>query len=446
MVIVALVCGAGLALAGCESSDDGSASAGDASSGDTGGAGSDAGSGDASEGSDADGEGTEEDSVFEVECPPKDAVRPNALAEMDGVWDPIGKRMVFFGGDGGFPIQCSSNPDPKGATWAYDPVCEVWTLYPTAKGPSARTRHSAVYDSQEHRMIVFGGRYRVPGTTEPYTLYDEVWAFDLTTNTWSEIATTGTGPSPRWSAAAIYVPKAHMLLVSTGNVGTSATTYSPAKDTFALNLGTGAWMKVGAEGPDARLFAAATYDAARHRMLLFGGTTAFFGPMRNDVWAYDIATAKWTNLNGGLGTAPLRRFWARMLYDGARDRVVLMGGHDDTSLGNRNDLWVFDLASNEWDEVSAGDVVNPAAPEPGFCDFPVNFVNMEPGSPERRSGHIMVDDGARAVVFGGKTDCGIVDDVWSLDLETLAWEELLEPTVGQSCERAGIEGCDSFCF
>lgn len=382
----------------------------------------------------------------EVTCPEPTGVRPDAIAEMQGVYDAKKKRVVFFGGDTGFPIQCTSNPNPVGDLWSYDPQCNEWTLLNNEPNPGKRTRHSAVYDSKRNRMVIFGGRVKENPEDTTYVLFNDVWALDLDTDSWSKISTVGDAPKARWSAAAIYDVSGDRLIVSAGNIGTSGTTYTPTADTWSLDFATSTWTKWDSTGPKARLFPASAYDAKRNTMVMFGGTTAFFGPMLNDTWLLHLDTLQWEQVHTGVVAAPKKRFWATTLIPDGSDTMVLFGGHDDEVLGNRNDVWTFDLTTQQWSMVTAGDQHNPAAPAPGFCDFPVNFVTMEENTPERRSGHLAVMMADRIVVVGGKTDCGIVDDVWALDTKDFSFELLLEPTVGVACERFGIEGCASLCL
>ena len=233
-------------------------------------------------------------------------------------------------------------------------------------------------------------------------------------------------------------------------MGTSGLDYFPSGDTHALDLDSLEWRVLeGGNGPDPadRLFAASAFDPTRDGMVLMGGTTNFFGPMLNDVWLLNLESEEWELMHMGTGKAPEKRFWGSIHVDTGNDRYVLFGGHDDGVLGNRNDLWVFTPDAEVWGRATGGDVFNLESPQPGFCDFPVNFVLMEEDTPERRHMHLAVSDGAGGVfIVGGKTDCGIVDDVWRLGLTDLSWEQLQEPTVGVSCERYGIEGCDGFCF
>ncbi|NUN15992.1 MAG: hypothetical protein HUU55_20385 [Myxococcales bacterium] len=387
-----------------------------------------------------------DDMTGSVTCSEPTGVRPDAIAEMQGVYDPKKNRVVFFGGDTGFPIQCNSNPNPVGDLWAYDPQCNEWTLLSNESNPGKRTRHSAVYDSKRHQMLIFGGRFKEKPSDTTYTLFNDVWALDLSTDTWSQVSTVGDAPKARWSAAAIYDAAGDRLIVSAGNIGTSGTTYTPTADTWSLDLTTSSWTKLETSGPKARLFPASAYDAKRNTMVMFGGTTAFFGPMLNDTWVLHLDTLQWEQVHTGVVAAPKKRFWATTVIPDGADTMLLFGGHDDEVLGNRNDVWTFDLDTQQWSMVTAGDQHNPAAPAPGFCDFPVNFVIMEENTPERRSGHLAVMMDHRVVLIGGKTDCGIVDDVWTLDANDFSFELLLEPTVGVACERFGIEGCASFCL
>ena len=69
--------------------------------------------------------------------------------------------------------------------------------------------------------------------------------------------------------------------------------------------------------------------------------------------------------------------------------------------------------------LTQGDTYN--RPAYGVCDFPADFTNVDPNSPERRAAAAWtLTDDNRFMVFGGKTDCGNANDVWALDLDTEA--------------------------
>src|ERR1044072_4836661 len=88
-----------------------------------------------------------------------------------------------------------------------------------------------------------------------------------------------------------------------------------------------------------------TYDAARHDVVLFGGIAGDpydVYPLA-DTWTWDGST--WTEQHPA--TSPPARFGPGMTYDAARDRVVLYGGYD--WIGNYlSDTWTWDGAN--WTE------------------------------------------------------------------------------------------------
>jgi hypothetical protein len=54
-----------------------------------------------------------------------------------------------------------------------------------------------------------------------------------------------------------------------------------------------------------------------------------------------------------------------------------------------------------------------------------------------RKGHLL---------FGGKPDCGNLQDVWALEPATAAWKRILPSTTGESCERSGKQNCTNLCY
>src|SRR5262245_41733329 len=115
--------------------------------------------------------------------------RPLARSEAGGVYDAARDRLVFFGGLRGTPL---------GETWAYDFATNAWTQIMATPSPAARTQHATVYDPVRNRMVIFGGE-----TTEQRIFFD-TWAFDLTTDTWTQMPTTA-GP-PRTDMVRAYDP------------------------------------------------------------------------------------------------------------------------------------------------------------------------------------------------------------------------------------------------
>ena len=104
-------------------------------------------------------------------------------------------------------------------------------------------------------------------------------------------------------------------------------------------------------------------------------------------------------------------------------------------------MWTFDPQTFEWYMHREGDVWNAGAL--GFCSFPVDFTIVDTELPERRNSHVFVSDGDTGYITGGKTDCGVVDDLWALDFASMTWEEETFATVGEVCWRNS--GSPDFC-
>ncbi len=123
------------------------------------------------------------------------------------------------------------------------------------------------------------------------------------------------------------------------------------------------------------------YDAARQRLVMFGGCDAGGSPLA-DTWEYDgnhwvlVATAH----------SPAARWWHCAVYDDVRQRVVLFGGGDDVALFG--DTWEYDGV--DWSLTATAH------------------------SPPARWGASMVYDSDRrsAVLFGANGGLG---DTWEYD-------------------------------
>jgi hypothetical protein len=354
-------------------------------------------------------------------------------------YDPIGDRLLAFGGSSG-PI-----------------LSDTWALAldaPVAWVPLSGTRrkgHSGVFDSARSRMVVFGGENGV-------TLND-AWELSLgVLPTWSRLAPTGTTPT-RTLHGAIYETRRDRMIVFGGR-GTT----TPVNDTWELTFsGELAWHPVLPVGtpPSPREDVAVIYDEPRGRMIVFGG--ADLGGVYNDVWALSLmGTPTWTKLLP-TGTAPTARAGAQIVYDPARDRIVVYGGFNNQFLPV-GDVFALTLSGTpNWTKLLptggppaprvAGAVVFDSGRDrmvlSGGTDFDVFFGDTwsltfngastatwtqlsTPGTaPTPRSDHRAVYDFAsdRMLFFGGQNLAGILHETWALDFTgPVAVPDLLLPS------------------
>src|SRR5262249_48399734 len=129
------------------------------------------------------------------------------------------------------------------------------------------------------------------------------------------------------------------------------------------------------------------YDAARQRIVLFGGDDPFSGPgiVFGDTWEWD--GNNWFQRSPTATPSP--RSGHAMAYDAPRSRVVLFGGGSFIVGGGFQDTWEWN--GNDWTQMT-----------------PVT-------SPSARAGHAMAFDAARGrvVMFHGNQYTS--SEVWEWD-------------------------------
>ena len=380
-----------------------------------------------------------------VDCTGRPTETPSPRGELTGVLDAARNRIVMVGGNTAAPVNCMPMYNLIDELWAFHLDCNNWERLTPEGGPGVRARQATTLDTTHNRMVLFGGRQRMSGGFGSYVNFNDVWTFDLATDTWSEVPTTGTAPSARSSAIVQYDAPRNRLIVFGGNNSTSGLTLTGLGDTWALDMETGAWTELDIDGPPARLFHASAHvrSATEDSIYVFGGTPNFDGPFMNDVFVFDLASDTWTAVET-TGETPEARFGAEAFYDAERQRLLIAFGHDGTNLGNRNDVVALDLATRVWSQVRPGDTYDNAPS--GMCMFPADFTAPEEGAPERRYSFVAVQSEERAFVFGGKTDCGIVNDVVGFDFASDAWLPIRTATGGEACNRTGRVGCTTLCY
>lgn len=230
------------------------------------------------------------------------------------------------------------------------------------RGPVPRSSHTAVYDPATGRMIVFGG---VPDSyITSRNLNDVFWLSNagslVRSMVWQAVNPTGRPPAPRIGPSAVYDSSNSRMIVFGGGLGRT----SPCEnDTWILNnangvAGTPAWLSLTATGtaPTARLWHAAVYDPGSNRMIIFGGSDCF-STFFNDVWVLSNAnglggTASWTQLSPS-GTPPSPRSNMQAVYDPTNNIMIISGGWSPFS----NDVWILSNANGiggtpQWTQLS----------------------------------------------------------------------------------------------
>ena len=234
---------------------------------------------------------------------------PTGRGEQASAFDMCNRRIVLFGGNDFQPEECADFGPKRfqGDTWIYSLEHDNWARLNVVDGPSARGRHRMVFDQSRKLIYLFGGRFRAQANSGPYQLFNDFWAFDVNTDTWQQLETTGTIPSPRYNTAMVYDHLNDRVILFGGSTAVSGLEFRPQNDTYVLDLDTLVWRRVSGAAPQAQLFHDMAIDSTHGQLLVYGGggANAFTGPFFRDLWAFDLEAEVWSQIWDGSGRGPV---------------------------------------------------------------------------------------------------------------------------------------------
>lgn len=388
------------------------------------------------------GPGMTDDGGTEDAGPLMSTVRPSKRSDVGGAADPTSGTVVIFGGDDGPIANQRPMPNFRDDTWVFEPGVG-WTEVVTDTHPSARSRYATAYDAANQRMLLFGGRFRSASSGD-YTLYNDLWAFDFASRTWSQVNDGAGGPGPRYFPA-MAVDSAGTIYVMGGGLNTNALAPNPAMDLWSFDGTTWTEITIGGTPPSGRLFETWIHDEGRGVMIAFGGQVGdFFSPAFGDMYSLELATGTWAQVDAGTG--PAGRFNGMGVHDTTNDRYIIFGGHPDP--GTANDIWAWDAANGGWTALQNGDVFTggPLGCLGNPSEIPDGYVTQDLASPERRQGGVFDVLGDSVWLVMGEGDCSDhLDDIWRFDLSSDSWEEIIAARSGETCARQGND-CMCLCL
>jgi hypothetical protein len=272
---------------------------------------------------------------------------PPPLWLHQAVYDSINNRMIVLGGSigGGFSATMNvwvlTNANGSGGI-------PTWITLSTAGGsPTPRWTHSAVYDSANNRIIMFGGAANG-------CCANDVWVLTNANGlggqaTWTQLSPIGSAPAGRQGASAVYDSGTNRMMLFAG------ATPGILDDLWILNNANGlggapSWTKVSPNGaiPPARYDHGAIYDPATNRMTVFGGQGSDTPTYLNDVWVLLNAngsggTPQWIQQHPS-GTPPAERCCRlSLVYDSGSNRMTVFGGANGPT--KFNDTWILTNAN-----------------------------------------------------------------------------------------------------
>ena len=261
-----------------------------------------------------------------------------------------------------------------------------WTKLKPAGALGGRAGYAWASDSDTGKAILFGG-------LDANGPLGDTWAYDFAANSWTELKPPGTPPSARSAAAMVYDSSIHKLILYGG-----ADANGPSNEIWAYDPAANKWTNLNPAGtiPEARSGASLVLDPSTGKLIMYGGIGA--DGQLNDTWAYDPAANTWTDLKPS-GTAPDPRANQVMAWDSATGKAILFGGFTST---DTNDTWAHDAAANSWTKL------HPAGSLPSVRDSACMAFDPFTG---------------KFILFGGFAGTSYVNDTWAYDPSN-GWTEL----------------------
>lgn len=254
--------------------------------------------------------------------------------------------------------------------WVYSIDTKLWTqISPSGQAPNPRHGHTMTSDPARRRIIVIAG--------QGAGFFGDSWSFDIRANLWIQLSNNSGGPSPRYGHSAIYDPTRDRIVLSHGFTSEQGR----FDDTWAFDLKSNSWREISPNGsrPLRRCLHHAVYVPQSDQMLLYGGCSSGFGPCpQGDLWSFDLARNRWTQIVTATSPAPRQRYG--MVFDDNRRKLVLFGGLGGPAL---NDTWEYDPALTAWTQTRPGG---------------------DAGPPRFRQEAAFAADLGTAFFFGGQTD------------------------------------------
>lgn len=270
--------------------------------------------------------------------------------------------------------------------------------------PSKRSEIYGVADETSNRIVIFGGNEGPIVNQIPKASYvDETWIFEPGFG-WTMLDIEG--PSPRGRYGAAYDPNAQRALIFGGRYRDSDASgnYDLFDELWQFDFQSESWTLLDAGGgPPAAYYPVVFFDPSDDSLYVYSGMTnrnAMDIRISDQLWKWD--GSGWSELEHA--NEPSQRTFLGETFDPSRRQLVLFGGQKGDFVSQAyNATWVLDLASMSWTELNDGS-----------------------GAPSTRMhANLLYDDVAdRVLLFGGHTDIGDGNDLWTLDMDSGVWSEL----------------------
>lgn len=299
-----------------------------------------------------------------------------------GVYDQANNRLIIFSGCAGYCYPKVNDTWVLTHANGLGGTPQWIQLSPSGVQPVGRNNARAVYDPVSNRMMLFAGQ---DGSGGGGATYNDTWVLTNAnglggTPQWIQLFSNLPVPG-QYMATAVY-DSANNRMTVFGGTTYQTDQYSNAVWVLSNANGLGGtpqWTNLVPEGasgsPTARTASTAVYDSTTNRMIIFGGQRRD-GISMNDVWTLSNANgiggvAVWTRENVS-NDPPHGRHSTISGYNPSSNRLIIFGGaswnEDFSILSAHNDTWILLDANGIMD--STPPVITPHVnPEPNAAGW-----------------------------------------------------------------------------
>ena len=260
-------------------------------------------------------------------------------------YDSESEKIVQFGG-------VPQNDWASNETWIYDPALNTWTEASPNDFPAMRSAHVMAYDSESDVVILHGGALNAEDNPDGvYVHYNDTWAYDLNSDTWTDMNPTGLDVGITEGQMTYDSESDRCILVGGYYVYPYADPLDEyyATETWAYDYNSNTWENITTTiHPGPRFDHAVAYDSESDRVILSGGhKLPGDDTLQAETWAFDYNTETWENMDP---TYSPKRLAHKLVYDSESDLVILFGGIDYPDLTDvfYNTIITYDYNTNTW--------------------------------------------------------------------------------------------------